>query len=175
MFLGRALMLVGFARGPCGVAACDGGAAAGAFCANPKVDREPRHTTTRQHRRNRFILANTFFRKMCNAELPDSLRTHSCRCGPGTGVRLGQLTASLIQEPISRVAFVAIVSGPTSQDRDVGHPMGEVRNLREVSDYMGKDLSQSRKGGPRSSRLRANSTVALRKPSLSPASWRLPS
>ena len=31
------------------------------------------------------------------------------------------------------------------------------------------------KSAPRSPRLRANSTLALRKPSLSPVSWRLPS
>ena len=39
----------------------------------------------------------------------------------------------------------------------------------------GKFFSHSRNAGPRSSRFSANSTVAFRNPSLSPASCRLPS
>ena len=42
-------------------------------------------------------------------------------------------------------------------------------------DYSCSVFRYSRKSLPRSSRLRANSTVAFRKPNLSPASWRLPS
>jgi hypothetical protein len=41
--------------------------------------------------------------------------------------------------------------------------------------YSFNPFKYSRSGPPRSGRLRANSTVAFRKPSLSPVSWRLPS
>jgi len=55
-------------------------------------------------------------------------------------------------------------------------PRGKPRLLgRSIRPQRGKFFSHSRNGGPRSSRFRANSTVAFRKPSLSPASWRLPS
>ena len=75
-----------------------------AFCANQKVDREPTHITRQHDEIDSFWPIPSY--EDDNAELPDSLRTHSCRWDRGS-VRLGQLTASLIQEPVSRAASLS--------------------------------------------------------------------
>ncbi len=56
-----------------------------------------------------------------------------------------------------------------------GAPLLTQRSIFQFKLYSFNPFKYSRKGSPRSSRFRANSTVAFRNPSLSPVSWRRPS